>query len=262
MRIHFYKFLCALFLLLNGVNSMAKPVKLPSSFNAPTGIAFDSKNAMYVTNWSGDSIAKIDVNGNETTFFSDIASPAGIAIDEQDQVYVASYSGNYILRITPQGVGSIVSEGFSTPTGIAFGRTGELLITNRASGEIVALDVTSGKKQVIASGFITPVGVTELVDRSLVVSQYSGALTLVTPDGRRKELGAGFTRPGVGIIALSEHQIAVIDNGAGAVREVNTNTGQSTVLADGLPGAVALALYRNHYYIGTWNNNSVYTLDK
>lgn len=262
MKVNYLKVLFILFYSLYGSNSMAKVIKLSSSFNAPTGIAFDSRNAMYVTNWSGDSITKIDVNGNETTFYSGITSPAGIVIDAQDCVYVASYSGNYIIKITPQGTGNIISEGFRTPTGIAFSRSGELLITNRSSGEVIALDLNSGKKQVVASGFITPVGVTELADRSLVVSQYSGDLTLVTREGNRKELGADFSRPGVGIITLSEHQVVVVDNGAGAVREVNTNTGRSKTLADNLSGAVALALYKNSYYIGTWDNGSIYTLDK
>ena len=232
-----------------------------ASFDAPTGIAFDSSDAMYVTNWSGNSITKITANGERKTIYSNISSPAGIVIDAKDNIYVSSYSDDYILKITADGKAEKISDGYHTPTGIAFSNLGKLLITNRSTGEIVALDLNNGRKEIIARGLSTPVGVTQLPDNSLVVSQYSGRLTLISPDGQQTELGKDFTRPGVGIVTVSPNMVAVIDNGADMVRTVDIKTRTVRKLVTSLPGAVALALHHNRYYIGTWQDGTVYAFN-
>lgn len=241
--------------------SMANLTKLASGFNAPTGIAFDSSGVMYVTNWSGDSIVKVKNNGEKETVYTGIAAPAGIVIDTQDNIYVSSYSDDYILKITQNGQSQKISDGYHTPTGIAFSNNGQLLITNRSTGEIVSLDLDTKQKTIIAKGLTTPVGVTQLPDNSLVVSQYSGRLTMIQPNGDKTELGDQFDRPGVGIATVSSNIVAVIDNGAGMVRQIDVKTKKVTNLASSLSGAVALAYYKNRYYIGTWGDGSVYGVD-
>lgn len=261
MRRHFLYVIALFFFALYGRISMADIKPIASSFSAPTGIAFDSTGSMYVTNWSGNSIVKIKANNEREIVYSDISSPAGIVIDAEDNIYVSSYSGDYILKITPDGKAQKISEGYHTPTGIAFSNSGELLITNRSTGEIVSLDLKDGKKKIIANGLTTPVGVTQLPDNSLVVSQYSGRLTLINSNGAQTELGKSFDRPGVGIVTISPQVIAVIDNGADMVRKVNLKTGEVNTIASSLSGAVALAFHNNRYYIGTWGDGSVYMLN-
>lgn len=251
-----------LFSTLFGGMSMAELKTIANSFNAPTGIAFDSAGAMYVTNWSSDSIVKINANGKKETVYSNISSPAGIVIDAQDNIYVASYGDDYILKISANGETKKISDGYHTPTGIAFSKSGKLLITNRSTGEIVSLDLNNGEKEIIVRGLSTPVGVTELPDNSLVVSQYSGRLTLIDPNGNKTELGSSFTRPGVGIVTISPSVVAVIDNGANMVREIDVKTKKVNTLVSSLSGAVALALHNNHYYIGTWGDGSVHKFNK
>lgn len=255
-------FQIALFIcfILYGELAMAKLNLIAKSFSAPTAIAFDSQGSMYVTNWSGSSIEKITTEGKRNTIYNNISSPAGIVIDKQDNIYVSSYSGNFILQITQDGKVEKISTDYHTPTGIAFSNTGELLITNRSSGEVVALDLTTKQKKVVAKGLSLPVGVTQLADNRLVVSQYSGRLTLIEPNGKQIELGSAFNQPGVGIVSLSPSEVAVIDNGAGAVRKVDVNSKSTTTLVTSLSGAVALSLYKNQLYIGTWGDESVYQL--
>ncbi|WP_141670889.1 Vgb family protein [Gilliamella sp. wkB178] len=240
---------------------MAEMKTVSSSFSAPTGIAFDSSGAMYVTNWSGNSITKIKNNTQKETIYSNISSPAGIVIDNKDNIYVSSYGDDYILKIDTNGKAQKVSEGYHTPTGIAFSNDGHLLITNRSTGEIVSLDLNNGNKQIIAKGLSTPVGVTQLPDNSLVVSQYSGRLTLIKPNGEQIEIGKDFVRPGVGIVTTSPDTVAVIDNGADMVRKINIKTYKVETIAASLSGAVALALHNNQFYIGTWGDGSVHMLD-
>lgn len=240
-------------------NMATKLITVGSSFNSPTGIAFDSSGAMYVTNWSGNSIVKITADGKRETVYANISAPAGIVIDAKDNIYVSSYNDDYILKLTANGKSEKISEGYHTPTGIAFSNSGQLLVTNRSTGEIVALDLKSGQKKVIAHGLSTPVGVTQLPDNSLVVSQYSGRLTLIQPNGKQIELGAGFDRPGVGIVTLSPSVVAVIDNGANMVRKIDVKTKKISNIVSSIPGAVALAFYQNRLYIGAWENGFVYS---
>ena len=257
LRISIFIFCC-----FYGAFCMADLTKISSSFSAPTGIAFDSKGVMYVTNWSGNSITKVKPNGDKETFYLGISSPAGIVIDAEDNVYVSSYGDDYILKINSNGQSEKISDGYHTPTGIAFSNQGQLLITNRSTGEIVSLDLKTKQKSIIARGLTTPVGVTQLADNSVVVSQYSGRLTMVSPNGDKTELGAEFTRPGVGIALVAPDVVAVIDNGAGMVRSVDVKTKKVTNLVNNLSGAVALSYHNNHYYIGTWGDGSVYEFNQ
>ncbi|CRY56282.1 MULTISPECIES: Vgb family protein [Yersinia] len=229
-------------------------------FNAPTGIAVDQQGAVYVTNWSGDSIEKIMANGEKEVLARDIASPAGIAVNRNGDVYVSSYSDNYILKISPEGVQSKISTGYHTPTGIAFSNNGNLLIANRSSGEISSLDLESGSAITVVKGLSLPVGVAELNDGSLVVTQYSGRLTHISPSGEKTELGHNFSRPGVGIVVESDDVIVAVDNGANAVKRVNVKSGKTELLADNFSGAVALAKQGNNYLVGTWNDGSIHLI--
>lgn len=260
MKKLFIKVSVLLVFLTYGVLGIAQTHVIAKSLHAPTGIAFNHKGDMLVTNWSGNSIVKITPEGKPQVIYSGINAPAGIVVDANNNIYVASYQDNYILKIDSNGHASTIASGFRTPTGMAWSNMGDLLVTNRASGEIIAVDIDSGTKKVIATNLDLPVGVTQLSDGSLVVSQYSGKLTYINTKGDRKELGASFNRPGVGIVTVSNHLVGVIDNGAGAVRLVNVETGETELLAQDLEGAVALAYFNHRYYVGTWNDGQIHVL--
>lgn len=262
MKLMFAKITFLLAFLFYGVIGMAQTQVIATSLHAPTGIAFNHEGEMLVTNWSANTIVKIASQGRQEVVYSGINAPAGIVVDSNNNIYVASYQDDYILKIDRNGNASKLASGFHTPTGIAWSNTGDLLVTNRASGEIIAVNIESGAKEVIATKLNLPVGVTQLPDGSLVVSQYSGKLTHISTSGVHKQLGDSFNRPGVGIVTVSDRLVAVIDNGAGAVRLVNVNTGEVKLLASGLNGAVALTNFNNRYYVGTWNDGQIHVFDQ
>ena len=166
-------------------------------------------------------------------------------------MFVSSYSGDIIVRVGPDGKRKTVADGLATPTGIAFARDGRLLVANRSSGEIVALDTKTGYRAVV--------GVVEMPDGSIVSSQYGGRVTRILSDGMVQELGQSFNRPGVGILADGDDAVLVIDNGASVVRRVSFD-GQSSVVVDGLSGsAVALGRAANgDLLVGTWGSGNIY----
>lgn len=234
-----------------------------TGFNAPTGLASGPDGSLYISNWGGGTVDRISANGTRTIFSNAIASPAGIVVDTSASVYIASYSGDYITRIDPDGTHTRIAENLATPTGLSFSADGHLLVANRASGEVLSLNLQTGEKRVLADSFSLPVGVVEMPERSLVVSQYGGRVTRVMPDGSRQELGQSFVRPGVGIVADGADAVLVVDNGAGLVRRV-TFDGRSSEVSKKLPGsAVALGRDNNgNLLVGTWGTGALYRIEK
>lgn len=232
---------------------------LLQGFSAPVGIAAGTNNTFYVSNWSSGGVDLVDAKGSRSVFLDGIASPAGIAVDPSGAVFVSSYSGDYIIRIAADGRRTRIAEGLATPTGIAFARDGRLLIANRASGEILALDIATGKRTILAKSLSLPVGIVEMADGSIVSSQYGGRVTRILKSGEVQELGQSFDRPGVGILAHGPDAVLVIDNGASVVRRVSFD-GKSRVVVEGLSGgAVAMGRADNgDLLVGTWGGGNLY----
>ena len=251
-------------LIMLGLSSRVFAIEaVYTGFNAPTGLASGPDGALYISNWAGGTVERIAIDGARTIFSNAIASPAGIVVDKTASVYVSSYSGDHITRIDPDGKHTRIAENLATPTGLSFSADGHLLIANRASGEVLSLNLQTGERRVLFDSFSLPVGVVEMPDRSLVVSQYGGRVTRVMPDGSRQELGQSFVRPGVGILVDGADAVLVIDNGAGLVRRV-TFDGRSSEVSEKLPGsAVALGRdYNGNLMVGTWGTGALFRIGK
>ena len=230
-------------------------------FQSPVGIASIPGKAVYISDWSANTVTRIDKDGARVVVAKGIPAAAGIAFDRQGVLFIASYSADYIVRLDPDGSLHRVVENLSTPTGIAFSGDGRLLVANRGAGQVVSVDVSTGRVALVANGFSLPVGVVEMADGSIVVSQYGGYVTRVMPDGRRQELGAAFDRPGVGIAADGVNAVLAVDNGASIIRRV-TFDGTAPVVSKKLSGsAVALGKgMENEWLVGTWGTGSIYRL--
>ena len=88
------------------------------NFNAPAGVAADSKGYIYVASYTDNSILKINSRDKKTQIFQQdgyLRGPIGLAIDKLDNIYVANYDGNNIIKITPSGKSSIFMENVSQP---------------------------------------------------------------------------------------------------------------------------------------------------
>jgi len=231
-------------------------------FSSPTGIVAQAGEAVYVSDWSANTVTRIGKDGSHRVVAQGIAAPAGLALDKQGRLYIASYSGDYITRLEADGSLKSIAENLATPTGIAFAQDGRLLIANRATGQVLALNTENGKTAVLADGFDLPVGVAQTADGSIVVSQYGGRVTRIKPDGGKQELGQEFNRPGVGIAADGVDAVWVADNGASVVRRVDFN-GKTTTVSPKLDGSVvALGKGINGEWLaGAWGSGKVYRLN-
>jgi len=70
-------------------------------FNAPTGIAMDSKQHVLVADWGNNRIQVFDANGSFLTFvnsaFDGVFGPQGLTVTADDLVVVAD-SGNHCYK--------------------------------------------------------------------------------------------------------------------------------------------------------------------
>ncbi len=139
----------------------------------PTGVAVDSGNNVYFTDYSHDRIRKVSASGTITTIagngrfiFSGDNGPAlsagmdplDIAVDNTNNVYVADRLNNRIRKITPSGTittvagtgvpgyagdgGPATNALLDSPTGIAVDNAGNLYIAD--NGNSVVRRVTAG----------------------------------------------------------------------------------------------------------------------
>ena len=88
------------------------------NFNAPAGVAADSKGNIFVVSYADNSILRINPKDKKTVIFQQdgyLRGPIGLAIDRLDNIYVANYDGNNILKITPTGKSSIFMDNIAQP---------------------------------------------------------------------------------------------------------------------------------------------------
>ncbi|MCC5466647.1 NHL repeat-containing protein [Pelosinus baikalensis] len=224
-------------------------------FRSPTAIAFDSAGTMYVANWSGGTVERITRNGQRSVLASISGSPAGLACDAAGFVYVSDYKDS-IYRVSPSGDISVYAKGLHTPTGIAFNRKGDLLVTNRSSGEIVRVE-SGGKSSIIARGLHTPVGVVEHADGSLYVANYGYGITRIVA-GEIQTISTEFQSAGCGIVATTSGEILAVDASGGTVKKITANGREVTSIVSGLKSPVALAFNSSgQLFVGTWGDGSV-----
>ena len=123
-----------------------------ASFNGPRAIAIDAIGNLYVADANNNSIRKIDLAGNVTTFAgsgkignadgsgkaASFSHPGGITIDAAGNLYVADGGNNLVRKITPAGVvSSLAGSGYSTlitpfngPSAVVADNAGAVYVAN------------------------------------------------------------------------------------------------------------------------------------
>ncbi len=81
------------------------------------GLALDINGNLYGSDYSGDSVFKLDVNGNVSTFVSGLNTPNGIGVNSNNEIYICDHENNRILKYNDQG-DELASYPTLTPAGI------------------------------------------------------------------------------------------------------------------------------------------------
>ena len=83
-----------------------------AEYEAPSGVATDSRGNIYLASYSENTIYKISTQGQKSTFTKStlLKGPIGIAADKENNIYVANYDANNIVKITNDGNASIFAD--------------------------------------------------------------------------------------------------------------------------------------------------------
>ena len=139
-----------------------------ASFNFPSGLAFDSKGNLYISDRSNNRIRVINSKGIISTYAGTgeegyggdsgpalkarIDRPFGLAIDNKDNLYIADRRNNRIRKVNPSGIittaagdggffymgdnGPAYRASIAGPTGVAVDNKGNLYIADRNNNRI------------------------------------------------------------------------------------------------------------------------------
>ncbi len=142
-------------LLVNALTKSSKenlkePIKIiTDSFNGPTGIAKDSKNNIYVANFTKDSIERIKADGEKEVFIDKVGllGPVGLATDDDDNLYVANYNGNSIVRISQEREVIVLIDKIVKPYYLMFDkRSNKLFVTVQGNDSLIEIDTKNINK--------------------------------------------------------------------------------------------------------------------
>jgi DNA-binding beta-propeller fold protein YncE len=167
-----------------------------SGLYGASGNAIDNEGNLLQSNFYGNSITKIDRNGQAKPFVTTgLSGPVGIAINKQTgDAYVANCRDNSIAKIAADGTVSSFAKSdlFKCPNGISFDREGNLYVVNFRDNKMLKVD---------PKGFVAPFatiskkGLGHLCfkeDRFYVTAFHSHEIYEVSLDGTvRRILGDG-----------------------------------------------------------------------
>lgn len=143
------------------VNSMVKVYsgRNKYAFVAPTGIAIDEVNNIWISDSDYFSITKLpSSNRSEPKIFDgytyNFSYPRGIAIDKSDNVWIANWNNNNVVEIphldpTNPKFYSGGKYGFINPWGIAIDNSGNVWVTNSGGNSVSELPVNNRSNPII-----------------------------------------------------------------------------------------------------------------
>ena len=154
-----------------------------SKLNNPSGVATDSAGNLYIAEYQGNRVDKINSSGTLSVIAgtgvagtptpgpaasSKLHGPDSIAVDSSGNLYIADETNSMVEKVTPAGTLSIFAgtgvQGTSTagaatsselnlPEGIATTSSGDVYITDNGSSQVV--DVNAGQLSIVAGTGVT-----------------------------------------------------------------------------------------------------------
>ena len=264
-----------LLLLLAPHIVLAQTVSTVANVRASGDIAVAANGDIYITDFgnpslkNGTTIVKIDSNGQESVFASNLArAPSGIVIGNDGEVYVATYTGGKIYSISPTGEVTQIATA-NGPVGLALDENQKLYVAECNINRISLVD--NNNLTVIASnqGLSCPNGLVRGHDNALYAVNFgNGGMYRVGLDG---SVSLFATIPGGGnghveyydglyyVTARAAHQIYQVDiNGkvnllAGTGVDGNQD-GDASAATFSRPNGLGISSDGNNLYI-TGNSN-------
>jgi trimeric autotransporter adhesin len=229
------------------------------ALNAPRNLAFDSSGNLYISDFGGQRVYQMAVDGSLTTiagtgvagasgdngaaFLAQLNSPAGLAFDSQGSLYIAD-SGNHLVRKVAHGLISSFARAI-TPTGLAFDELGTLYVADTSAGDIAVIPLTGSPSSIAVAAmdvsFSNGVGLYASTNNRVVVVGATGAGTTVAGGGN---LAYGDSGPAVqarlnhpaGVSMDPAGNVYIADRDNNRIRRVGPDGTIATVAGTGAAG--------------------------
>lgn len=145
----------------NGADSSISLVA--SGLNSPVGLEFDDLGNLYIINFYGFEISKVDPQGNKTTFVNNSALYRcnGLTRDPDGNLYTCNWYSGAVLKIDTSGVlstigfvqtGNLGTISISRGAGYIKYVNGLLYVTGVGTAKVFRMDMTGNYQVVAGSG--------------------------------------------------------------------------------------------------------------
>lgn len=164
----------------------------------PINVIKGPDGKLYVTEYSGNVIIKMDIDGqNKTTFASGLNQPIGMTFDASGNLYVAEHSGSAVKKIAPDGTVTVVkNSGMGILTGIVKDSSDKLFAIGYSTGTIYKMDLDGSNFTTLKSGLQTSslIGLTiDANDNLYATDRYNNKVIKITPDGTTTDFATNIT---------------------------------------------------------------------
>jgi hypothetical protein len=109
---------------------------------APFDIDFDSQHNAYVVNQYDYRLSKITPDGNSTFFGGNFESPFKLTIDSEDNIYTVDYYSGRVYKTATDGVARYIGKGGRQTFGITSDMSGNIYVSSTQDKNITKLSKT------------------------------------------------------------------------------------------------------------------------
>ncbi|MHB8519338.1 MAG: LamG-like jellyroll fold domain-containing protein [Limisphaerales bacterium] len=100
-----------------------------AQFNAPSGLAMDANDNLYVADWLNQKIRIITPQGAVSTFAGSYGAPVDIALGRDGTLFIADSQNGQIHRIDTNGVVSVFASGLPVPEHLSLDSQGNVYVS-------------------------------------------------------------------------------------------------------------------------------------
>lgn len=150
-RIYYTSFLMG---KLQAKGTDGEPTVLAEGLPGINSLAFNQEGRLFATQvFLGDALYEIDLSGNKNTkkIAENLGGLNGFDFGPDGYLYGPLWFKKAIAKVDVNtGQVEVIADGFTVPTAANFDSKGNLIVVDTAAGEVIQVDVSSGKKTVIA----------------------------------------------------------------------------------------------------------------
>jgi sugar lactone lactonase YvrE len=127
-------------------------VVIASGMSSTMGIVLGPDDKLYVSDYSGNKIIKMDKDGsNLTTLTTNIFQPVGITFDKSGNLIVAEHNRGKITKVDASGSTTLIKDGLGYVTGVAVDSNDKIFVVSYTTGKIYKMDADGSNSSVFTT---------------------------------------------------------------------------------------------------------------